>query len=149
MYLSVLLRPDIPAYEANWLGVVGALGVLSALEQAGVGALSLKWPNDVLAGGRKIAGILVEPRISQGRIEFAVLGIGVNIAQSVDDLAQGGLHEATSCRIEGQEITAAALSEKLLDQLDELYRQFRRGVRQPLLLEWSRRSGRTDLPVLE
>lgn len=149
LYLSVLLRPDIPAYEANWLGIVGALGVLSALESAGVGDLTLKWPNDVLARGLKIAGILVEPRIGDGRVEFAVLGIGVNIVWSVDDLARAGLARATSCRIEGLEITTAGLSEAILDQLDDLYRQFQRGVRQPLLLDWSRRTGRADLPVLE
>ena len=149
LYLSVLLRPDIPAYEANWLGIVGALGVLNALEQAGVGDLSIKWPNDVLVRGLKIAGILVEPRIGESRVEFAVLGIGVNVGWTAAELAEAGLPRATSCRIEGLETTAEALSEPMLDQLDDLYRQFRRGVRQPLLLDWSRRTGRADLPVLE
>jgi BirA family biotin operon repressor/biotin-[acetyl-CoA-carboxylase] ligase len=147
VYLSVLLRPGVPAGEANWLGVVGALAVASALEQAGLQAVTLKWPNDVLARGRKIAGILVEPRLHGPSVEFAVLGIGINVAQEAwpDELNM----PATSCRMEGVTISRDALAQVVLEQLDRLYSDFKGGRLESLLLEWTRRTGTSTMPVLE
>ena len=149
VYLSVLLRPGIPAFEANWLGVVGALAVAGALDRAGVGDVTLKWPNDVLARGRKIAGILVEPRIHDQSVEFAVLGIGINMAQDSSAWPDELKDTATSCRLEGVTTSNDAMTSLVLDELNRIYFDFREGRRQPLLLEWSRRTGTSAMPVLE
>ena len=71
LYLSLLLRPDRPPAEAAQLSFVAALAVAEA---AGI-ATQLKWPNDVLAGGRKLSGILLE-----GFDGALVIGVGVNVA---------------------------------------------------------------------
>ncbi|HOW97496.1 MAG TPA: biotin--[acetyl-CoA-carboxylase] ligase [Kiritimatiellia bacterium] len=149
VYLSVLLRPAIPAYEANWLGVIGALAVAGALEQAGVGDLTLKWPNDVLARGRKIAGILVEPRIEAETVEFAVLGMGINVMQDRTEWREDLRDKVTSCRLEGVETEPRRLAGLVLESLGRVYAGFRAGRRQPLLREWSLRTGTSTLPVLE
>ena len=83
------------------------------LEAAGVPRLRVKWPNDILANGRKIAGVLVEPRLGNGRIEFAVAGIGINAAQRADDFPPELRGRATSCAIEG----ACVSIDRMLEQL--------------------------------
>ena len=85
LYLSLVLRPDAAPSRAAQLGFVAALGLGDALAALGGPALQLryKWPNDLLANGRKLAGILLESEMSTSdRIDFVVVGIGVNIASA-------------------------------------------------------------------
>ena len=77
--MSLVLRPRAIRPESAWgISVVGALAVAEALETEGA-APAIKWPNDVLVGGRKVAGLLVDASWDGERLESAVLGIGVNI----------------------------------------------------------------------
>lgn len=79
IYLSVLLRPAVPMHAFVGLPVVCALGVLRALRGlAGRDDLAVKWPNDIVCDGRKLAGILVEAG-SAAEGPYAVAGIGVNV----------------------------------------------------------------------
>lgn len=79
LYLSLLwpLPVDSPA---NGLTIAVGLSLLSSLDQFGMADLQIKWPNDILHQRRKLAGILVESRIGQGR--YVVIGIGLNINMS-------------------------------------------------------------------
>jgi BirA family transcriptional regulator, biotin operon repressor / biotin---[acetyl-CoA-carboxylase] ligase len=83
LYMSILLRPECSAGAAAQLGFAAALAVGEAvLPLLPDGAeLAYKWPNDVLVGGRKISGILLESQAAgEGRIDWVVVGIGVNLA---------------------------------------------------------------------
>jgi BirA family transcriptional regulator, biotin operon repressor / biotin---[acetyl-CoA-carboxylase] ligase len=87
LYLSVLLRPDVKLHQAaQWsllAGVALAETVASLLPQAA--PLSLKWPNDLLLGGRKIAGILLDSAgDTEGRLSWLVIGMGLNLASAPD-----------------------------------------------------------------
>jgi BirA family biotin operon repressor/biotin-[acetyl-CoA-carboxylase] ligase len=76
---SVLLRPRLGASEGAWgIGVAAALAVVEAMEVEGAEA-AVKWPNDVLLGRRKAAGLLVDALWDGERLEAAVVGIGVNV----------------------------------------------------------------------
>lgn len=76
---SVVLRPEpSDVAPASGLPVAGALAVVEALEPLGIEG-EIKWPNDVLIAGRKVAGVLVEASWSAEALEYAVLGIGVNL----------------------------------------------------------------------
>ncbi|MBS0538511.1 MAG: biotin--[acetyl-CoA-carboxylase] ligase [Proteobacteria bacterium] len=78
LYCSTILRPDCPAPRAAELGFVAALAVADLVIDGR--AVRVKWPNDVLVNGGKVAGILPESSIAQdGRVEHVVLGIGVNV----------------------------------------------------------------------
>jgi len=82
LYLSLLLRPGGSPGQAAQLGFVAALGLGEALERLTDGKLALryKWPNDLLANGGKLAGILLESETGpSGTVEFLVIGIGVNL----------------------------------------------------------------------
>ena len=96
--LSVLLRPELPAERWPWLPLWGGLAVARALrEQTAVDAV-LKWPNDVLVGGRKVCGLLAEVA-APGAL---VLGIGLNVSTRADELPHDG---ATSLALSGASTT--------------------------------------------
>ena len=119
LYASFVLRPDWPAAQAPNLAIVAGMAAFRALGQAGVQDLRIKWPNDVLAGGRKICGVLVEPRLGAGRIEFAVAGIGINVGQGEGDFAPDLRLPATSCRLENAPISVDGMLELLVESLHD------------------------------
>ncbi len=139
LYLSVLFRPRWPAADTALLGLLAAAGVAAALEALGVREIGVKWPNDVLAHGKKIAGILVEPRISRRQIEFAVIGIGINVRQTRTDLAALGRGAATSCRLEGVRAERDRVLAKVLEELGRRYDPARPAPKDRILAEWARR----------
>lgn len=82
LYVSLILRPRAEPEQAAQLGFVAALAVGEALHASvpGLVGLAYKWPNDVLLGGRKIAGILLESEMGAGEaLSFLVAGIGINL----------------------------------------------------------------------
>ena len=80
LYLSCVLRPSVPMHFFTGLPAVCALGVLDCLhDDLGIAQAVLKWPNDIIAGSSKLAGILVEAG-SSAMGTFAVCGVGVNVA---------------------------------------------------------------------
>ena len=82
--LSVLLRPNLPAREAAQISLLAGVAVAEAVAHflPDVADLALKWPNDVLLGGAKLAGILIETHGVDGRLDWLVAGIGVNLAHA-------------------------------------------------------------------
>lgn len=84
LYLSILIRPEVPRDALPGLPVACALGALRALREAGCPRASLKWPNDIVVGRRKLAGMLTELSSSKEGV-FAVYGIGVNMRAPVID----------------------------------------------------------------
>ena len=82
---SILLKPeDLPAAEQFILSQIVALGLVDYLNDKGLAA-TIKWPNDIYAGDRKICGTLIEPVLADGRVTAAVAGIGLNVNQSEFD----------------------------------------------------------------
>lgn len=129
VYLSVLLRPPPPA--AGWLTLTLAAGVAAAEAVAdSTGALpDIRWPNDLLLGGKKAAGILAETSISgapPAAPRAAVLGIGINANQTVFPPELAGL--ATSLRLFlGHAVDREALVATLLGRLRQRYDQWAEG----------------------
>ena len=119
LYASFVLRPKCPAEEAPNLAIVAGIAAFRALEKAGVANLRIKWPNDVLASGNKIGGVLVEPRLGAGRIEFAVVGIGINVGQGAGDFPPDLRLPATSCRLESAPISVDDLLALLVQSLHD------------------------------
>ncbi len=118
LYLSVILRPRLKTTETVWLSLAAALAVADLLEKAGVAALRVKAPNDVHAMERKISGVLVEPRIARGAVEFAIVGIGLNLTHTEADWRGTPVEgKATSCRMEGVNLPLIEAAAGLLSAL--------------------------------
>lgn len=92
LLLSIVLRPCVNPAKYSGLAAVSGLAVLEALEKQGLAnEIGLKWPNDLVARGRKLGGILVEAaRDNEGK-PFAVCGIGVNVNYVPSEVPDGGL----------------------------------------------------------
>ena len=92
LLLSIVLRPHVDPAKYSGLAAVSGLAVLEALESQGLAnEIGLKWPNDLVARGRKLGGILVEAaRDNEGK-PFAVCGIGVNVNYVPSEVPDGGL----------------------------------------------------------
>jgi len=119
LYLSAVLRPELPPRRAPELTLVAAIAVCEACRQARVDA-GIKWPNDVLAGERKLAGILTELAAEPDAVHWVVLGIGVNLNTEPEDFPPELRATATSLRIErGQPVPRALFTAALLTQLEQ------------------------------
>jgi BirA family biotin operon repressor/biotin-[acetyl-CoA-carboxylase] ligase len=124
---SVLLRPRMPSPRLPELSLVAGGAVAEAI--AGTTGLepSIKFPNDVLLGGRKVAGILAEA--SEGRV---VLGIGVNVNQRKAELPVEAQTEPTSLRIEtGGDVDRGELLAEILARLETAYNRWLRASAAP------------------
>jgi len=89
LLFSLLLRPQLPAAQAPPLTFAAAIALAEALARwVPAEALELKWPNDVLLGGRKAAGILLEMRAEGQRAEHVILGVGVNVEGAAEDFPE-------------------------------------------------------------
>ena len=122
LYLSLILRPQIKPDAAPMITLGAAVAVAETLKLDFQIEADIKWPNDVLASGRKICGILVETAIEKEQLLYAVMGIGINLTQREfpEDLRES----ATSILIESarpaesEEVIAA-----LLSRLEHWYRK--------------------------
>ncbi|MGJ3245586.1 MAG: biotin--[acetyl-CoA-carboxylase] ligase [Elainellaceae cyanobacterium] len=85
LYLSVAIALDCPVDRGKQLSLVSAWGIASALRQHNI-AVGIKWPNDLILQGRKLGGILIETRMHQERITWAVIGVGINWENPVPDM---------------------------------------------------------------
>jgi len=85
LLFSILLKPDfLPLASAFQLSGIVSLSIVDMIDRQGI-RTSIKWPNDILSDSKKIAGILIENSIINGRISHAVIGIGLNVNQEVFD----------------------------------------------------------------
>ena len=113
-----LLLPDLPGVDREKLGLVsglGALAVCEGLEELFGAPTEIKWPNDVLVGGKKVCGVLAEAQWSGDELQALVLGIGINIASSSMPPAEmlnfpaSSLEEALARQVERKAVLAKAL----------------------------------------
>lgn len=100
LYASCLLRPKLTPAQAPQVALAAALAARRALAACGIEA-GIKWPNDLLVNGKKIAGILCEVQAEPERVIAVVMGIGINVALTAAMLAPELRPIATSVRIEG------------------------------------------------
>jgi BirA family biotin operon repressor/biotin-[acetyl-CoA-carboxylase] ligase len=140
LYMSVLLRPQILPAAAPQLALIAGLAVAQALESEGL-VPAIKWPNDVLLAGRKVCGILTELEAETDRVEFVVVGIGVNLNSELADFPPE-LHErATSVLMaSNKRLERARFAGDLMARLETCYERFRQDGFGALASEWGSRS---------
>jgi BirA family biotin operon repressor/biotin-[acetyl-CoA-carboxylase] ligase len=120
LYASVLFRPWIQVRAVPVFSFIASLAVADAIKREGQCA-AIKWPNDVLVGRRKVAGTLVESASSGDRVDWVILGVGVNLNVEAEMLRRGlgtGALAAGSLRgMTGREIERNAFAASWLDHL--------------------------------
>ena len=121
LLLSVVFRPDVS--QLPYISIIGGLAAARAVRKVAGLAPRIKWPNDLMLQGNKVAGILAESAIEGQSVCYAVLGIGLNVALNPQD-DEGIAGIATSVNdVAGREVSRESLLRQLLMDLDDLYRR--------------------------
>lgn len=142
IYFSVILRPDLDPAHASSITIMAGVAVARALSEYCPGTVSLKWPNDVQIMGRKTAGILTEMRASGEKIDYIVIGIGINILMAREEFDEDIRDRAISLKeaaVEPVEREEVAL--KIFRSLEAWYNRYREDGFLPVREEWLSFSG--------
>lgn len=122
IWLSLVLRPNLPPYKAQLITLLAAVAAVEATERVAGVTAGIKWPNDLLLNYRKLAGILTEVSAEMERVNYMVLGIGVNANIEVSCFEDDVAATATSLLAEtGQPICRAAWVRQFLKDFEAAY----------------------------
>ena len=138
LFCSVVLRPTCAPAKAAEIGFVVPLAGFDALASLSDGlALSLKWPNDILAAGKKIGGILMESSLRDGAVDWVVAGIGLNLASHPD----GTEFPATSLKAAaGVDAAPGAALAAFCSRFEHWYGRWREEGFAPIREDWLEKS---------
>ncbi|MBT2575437.1 biotin--[acetyl-CoA-carboxylase] ligase [Bacillus sp. ISL-51] len=137
IWMSLILRPDIPLQKAPQLTLLSAVAVVQAIEAAAGIQPDIKWPNDLLIHGKKAVGILTELQAEEDRVRSVIIGIGINVNQQTDDFPDELQDIATSLSLEaGEKIDRAGLIQEILQTFEKRYQDYLTHGFTPIKLLW-------------
>jgi len=149
LYCSLLLKPNIPVQLAPQMTFLSAVSVAETLQQVCRLPAVLKWPNDVLVNGAKIAGLLNEMNAETEQVHEVVLGIGINLNMTADQLPAQLNYPATSVLLEsGRKVDRLLFLRALLENLDRTYTEFQEHGFAPIRRRWEGLSVLINRPVV-
>jgi len=129
LYCSIVLRPAIRPTTAPQLTFISVVAVARAIERLCGLTPRIKWPNDLLLNGKKVAGLLNEMSAETDSVNFVILGIGVNLNMRHEQFPADLRHPATSLMLEyGQPVDRTLFARFLFEEIDQLSEQFFRRV---------------------
>jgi BirA family biotin operon repressor/biotin-[acetyl-CoA-carboxylase] ligase len=137
LWFSLLLRPPWPPQSATWITIAAANALVRAIRSQTRVRPQIKWPNDILADGKKICGVLTELAAEIDTIKYVVLGVGVDVNQEASDFPAELAPIATSLRLaQGEPVHRADLAAEILAQLEVEYQRLLRGEFSAAAEEW-------------
>ena len=120
--MSILLRPKFEPQYAPMLTLVMGMAVAKAVKKLGFD-VSIKWPNDVVVSHKKICGILTEMGVRDGKIDYAVIGVGINV--NIREFPEEMADKATSLYLEsGREFDRSQIPGLVMEAFEEYYEKF-------------------------
>lgn len=147
VWMSLVLRPDIPFEEVQIITLAASVAVVSAIVEVAQIQAGIKWPNDIIVSGKKVCGILVEMNMEIDRINFLVLGIGLNVNQQADDFPEELKNKAVSLGMCMEETTGdqkilkrSELISAILLKFEEIYDKVNSGAFEEIISQWQKYS---------
>jgi len=141
IWMSIILRPHIPPMNAPQVTITSAVAVAELLRQETALEPAIEWPNDIVIQGRKVCGILTEMVAEQDRVEFVILGIGLNVNHAEKDFSPQVRNVATSLYLEdGKRRDRTVLVQRLLERLETVYDMLEAGKFNEIATQWSAHS---------
>lgn len=123
IYMTLLLKPEFAPEKASMLTLVMALAVVRGVQDVTQIPCSIKWPNDIVANGKKICGILTEMSAELDYIHYVVTGVGINV--NLDVLPESIKDKATSLLLEGgKRVLRAHIIERVMYHYEQYYETF-------------------------
>ncbi|WP_047152596.1 biotin--[acetyl-CoA-carboxylase] ligase [Aneurinibacillus tyrosinisolvens] len=137
IYMSLLLRPVLELQKCPQLTLLTAVAIVETVRDVCGIQADIKWPNDILLDGKKICGILTELNAESDRINWLIIGMGINVNAELDDFAADVQKIATSLRIvNGAPLRRVSLIQGILRRLEHLYEQYVREGFEPIKELW-------------
>lgn len=125
IYFSLILRPNLPPDKTPGLSLTAGLAIIRAMYTISGLKMQMKWPNDILYNRKKLAGILIELAAELDRVEYIIVGIGINVNHIKKDLPRSLQRTATSLKIiTKKEVSRITLLQNILVQFEQLYGNF-------------------------
>jgi BirA family biotin operon repressor/biotin-[acetyl-CoA-carboxylase] ligase len=137
IYFSIILRPDIKPAEALRLPLIAGVAVARAIEKLTDLTPKLKWPNDIIVKDRKTGGILTEMSAEVDRLDWVIIGIGLNVNTPQESFPSEVEGIATSLmEAGGKHIPRVRLLQHILAELESLYHDFGKYGFEPIREQW-------------
>lgn len=137
IWMSLILRPNIPMMKAPQLTLLTAVAVVQAIQQITGVEAHIKWPNDLLVNRKKMTGILTEVQADSDRIHSLIIGIGINVNQQIEDYPLPLQESATSLYMETNKIWDRSLIiQEIMQQVEKLYLLYLEKGFYPIKLLW-------------
>ena len=149
IWMSIILKPSLIPEKLNIISLGAAVSVVLAVMRATGIAAGIKWPNDIVLGGRKVCGILAEMSSGIDKVDFLVLGIGINVNQDTLDFPDYLRNTAVSLKVFAEKTGMPApepgfdrngLIREVLLELDRIYKMINEGKNGEIIEEWRRQS---------
>src|SRR5919109_2489827 len=148
LYLSIVLRPELPPAEAPQITLMAAVALADTVASFMSLPALIKWPNDILVKGKKLAGILTEASSTSERIDFVILGIGINLNFPEELMPEAIRQHATSLLIATQNnIRREVFLRRLIQDLDRCYGILEESGFGAIMPRWEARFGLRDRRV--
>ncbi len=147
IYMSVLFRPDIyPSYSPVFT-FIASLALVKTLKGLNF-APEIKWPNDILIKGKKVSGVLTEMRSKEDKLDYIIVGIGLNVNLTEELIKlnlSGEVNKVTSLFLEsGKKFGREQVASRLISVLDEYYLKFMRLGTHFIVADWTNKWGKLN-----
>jgi BirA family biotin operon repressor/biotin-[acetyl-CoA-carboxylase] ligase len=137
LYFSILLRPKLPPVHAPQITLMAAVALAETVDSFIPQTPAIKWPNDIMVDGKKLAGILTEAACDSERLQYVILGIGVNLNYSINSMPEEIRERATSVlELTRQNISRESFLQRLIQGLDRCYGELEQAGFAALAARW-------------
>ncbi|MCX7988725.1 MAG: biotin--[acetyl-CoA-carboxylase] ligase [Thermodesulfovibrio sp.] len=142
LYISFAIKPHITPKYATLITLTSVVACTTALRRYTEIPVLIKWPNDMLVDHKKVGGILTEMKIEGEKIKAAVIGAGININMTEEDIPEEIKEIATSLRIyKGEEFSRTMLAAEIIKEFDKWYQLLEKKNRKSIIDRWMELSG--------
>jgi len=127
IWMSILLRPNLHPNSVQTLTLAASVAVMRALEPFRIEGIGIKWPNDILINGKKVCGILTELSAEAEKVDWVIIGIGLNVNHSESDFPYDISSVATSLVLNVDKKTLpdrSVIAADIIDEMEKVYRRF-------------------------
>jgi BirA family transcriptional regulator, biotin operon repressor / biotin---[acetyl-CoA-carboxylase] ligase len=146
--MSLVLRPALPPSKIFPLTMITSIAIVKAIEKTTGLKTKIKWPNDIYYNNKKLAGILTELNANRNKINYAIVGIGLNVNFDPDKYPEIKEIATSLCEETGKTISRNKLLQTILIEIEEEYNLLKKGKINGIRKEWNKYSLVTGKPVI-
>jgi len=149
IYMSIVLRPEVAPEDVQIITIAASIAVAEAIRDITGMEAAIKWPNDIILDGKKVCGILTEMSSEMEKVNFLVVGIGLNVNHSREDFPEELANTATSLRIYAEQnstgtapaeldfrLNRSSLVKAVLTEMENVYCMVNNGNTDEVVRQW-------------